>query len=159
MAEAKEDQKAEAEEAPPAAAKSRAKKSSAAEEDSVKPDDTSAIDALEGLSRRELARLKSFVDRALNHNGEDSDIRGDGAVPDTVRLAAGVLPVNRAATGEITVEEAAKAAGIKSETVIGFNVRQAQPEDNQSTPDKDTGYGQKYLVVVEEDSTKHVIEL
>lgn len=155
MAEAaKEAPKAEA---PKAAPRAHAKK--ADEGDAVHPPDTGPIDALEGLSRRELARLKSFVDRALGNNGEDSDVRGEGAVPDTVRLTAGVLPVNRAATAEVTPADAAKAADVKEGDVLGFNVRQAQPEENLSTVGNDTGYGQKYIVVTTGDGEKHISEL
>lgn len=105
-------------------------------------------DPLAGLSRAELARLRTAVEQALFNKGEDSSLR-DGP---SLREQSQLVPPSADATAGVDVAQAAKAAGIETHEVQDYVVRQAVRPDGSAD-------GPAFLVVVDPAGDKHVSKL
>jgi hypothetical protein len=112
------------------------------------------VDQFQRLTRRELVRLQSFVSQALEGLGEDSELRGAGARgTGGLRETASELPTNEHATKEMELDDAAGKVDLPDGVeAVGHAVHARQRADGKPV-------GDKYLVVVGDDGSKHITKL
>lgn len=105
---------------------------------------------LDGLTRRELVRLRTAIDAVLDPMGQDSEIAPAGP---SVKEKAQALPINEEASEKVSVAEAAKKVGFDKDKVVDHSVRQA------ANPKTGEAFGDKYLGVATSDGQKKYVKL